>query len=230
MNLQVTFSCPYPLRLTATNAPLDYQLYEVSACTVGILTPENLSSRDYLVMEAEGRRIPLRVSEILPSFRPPFGPVVKRYRLTCPDCLMELDRLLIPEASSERSLQFPRCPVNPKVYVEARWPGREQVDLLESVDISRSGLLLRLVKGDDHAQLPKNAAIPLRLDVARLWLPETLQPLGRIVRVFDSYDDFKTFTSIAMELIDFPAQDAVHWNQLLRRIERGFLPGLTQLA
>lgn len=230
MNIQVSFSGPYPLRITATNAPLQYQFYEVSACTVGILTLENLSSRDYLVMEAEGRRIPLRVSEILPSFRPPIGPVVKRYRLSCPDCLMELDRLLIPSVSSERILQFPRCPVTPKVYVEARWPGCEQVELLESVDISRSGLLLRIVKGDDHSQLSKSAAFPLRLDVAHLWLPETLQPLGRIVRVFDSYEEFKTFTYIAVELIDLSAQDAVHWNQLLRRIERGFLPGHTRVA
>ncbi len=230
MSLPVTFNAPYPLRLTATNASLQYELYEVSACTVGILTIENLSCRDYLVMEAEGRRIPLRVSEILPSYRPAIGPVVKRYRLTCLDCLMELDRLLTLPESSERILQFPRCPVTPKVYVEARWPGRDQVELLESVDISRSGLLLRIVKADDHAHLPINAAFPLRLDVARLWLPETLQPLGRIVRVFDSHEEFKTFTFIAIELLDFPAQDAQHWNQLLRRIERGFLPGLTQVA
>ncbi len=230
MSLQFRFNAPYPLRLTATNAPLQYELYEVSACTVGILTVENLSNRDYLVMEAEGRRIPLRVSEILPSYRAEIGPVVKRYRLTCLDCLMELDRLLTLPESSERILQFPRCPVTPKVYVEARWPGREQVELLESVDISRSGLLLRIVKADDHAHLPKNATLPLRLDVARLWLPETLQPLGRIVRVFNSHEEFKTFTLIAIELIDFPAQDALHWNQLLRRIERGFLPGLTQVA
>jgi hypothetical protein len=216
------------LRLTANNAAMAYELYEVSACTVGILTLECLSSRDYLEMEAEGRRIPLRVSEILPSLHTEVGPVVKRYRLTCLDCLMELDRLLISPDFTEGSLQFPRCPVTPKVYVEARWPGREQLELWESVDISRSGLLLRIVKGNDHDHLPENTAVTLRLDVARLWLPESVQRLGRIVRVFDAYEEFKTFTYIAVQLLDFTTEDAAHWNQLLRRIERGFLPGLTQ--
>ncbi|WP_141734964.1 hypothetical protein [Oligoflexus tunisiensis] len=221
---------PYPLRLTATNAAIDYSLYEVSACTVGILTREHLCSRDYLFMEAVGRRIPLRVSAILPPFRVPQGPVVKRYRLTCLDCLMELDRILMPDFGTPNGLQFPRCPVNPRVYVEARWPHREQLEILESVDISRSGLLLRVVRGDDHAALAIDSVVALRLDVARLWLPESLQPWGRLVRAFPSYDEFKTFSYIAVQLIDFSQRDAAHWNQLLRRIERGFLSGLSKLA
>jgi len=228
MSIPTDFSSPYSLRLTATNAPVAYELYEVSACTLGILTPECLSSRDYLVMEAEGRRIPLRVSEILTAQRPPFGPVIKRYRLTCLDCLMELDRLLEFPESDTCHLQFPRCPVNPKVYVESRWPGRGRLDLWESVDISRSGLLLRIVKGDEHKSLPLNLTLPLRLDVARLWLPESIQPVGRVVRAFDAYEEFKTFTYIAVTLSDFSQREAAYWNQLLRRIERGFLSGLSQ--
>lgn len=227
MSIHLDFSSPYTLRLTATNAPLAYELYELSACTVGILTPENLSSRDYLVMEAEGRRIPLRVSEILTALRPPIGPVIKRYRLTCLDCLMELDRLLDCPDTGERRLQFPRCPVNPKVYVETRSPGRGRLDLWESVDISRSGLLLRIVKGDEHRGLPLNRPLPLRLDVAHLWLPESIQPVGRVVRAFDAYEEFKTFSYIAVALSDFSQREAAHWNQLLRRIERGFLSGLS---
>jgi hypothetical protein len=118
--------------------------------------------------------------------------------------------------------------VNPKVYVEAHWPGREKVELWESVDISRSGLLLRIVKGGDPERPAPDSAVPLRLDVPRLWLPESPQPLGRIVRVFETYDEFKTFINIAVQLVDFSDQDALRWNQLLRRIERGFLSGLTQ--
>ncbi|HYX35682.1 MAG TPA: hypothetical protein VE954_21510 [Oligoflexus sp.] len=221
-----TDEAPYPLRWIATNAPLNYQLYEVSACTVGILTSENLSSHDYLVMEAEGRRIPLRVAEILPPVRPDQGPMIKRYRLSCLDCLMELDRLLAPDASSERRLQFPRCPVNPRIYVEARWPGREHLEMLESVDISRSGLLLRSVQGSNYVSMPNDTAFPLRLDVARLWLPESVQPLARIVRTYQAYEEFKTFSYIAVQLIDWSSREADTWNRLLRRIERGFLPGL----
>jgi hypothetical protein len=176
-------------------------------------------------MEAEGRRIPLRVSEILTALRPPTGPVIKRYRLTCLDCLMELDRLLECPESGERRLQSPRCPVNPKVYVETRSPALGRLDLWESVDISRSGLLLRIVKGDEHKGLPLNMPLPLRLDVARLWLPESIQPVGRVVRAFEAYEEFKTFSYIAVTLSDFSQREAAYWNQLLRRIERGFLTG-----
>jgi hypothetical protein len=118
--------------------------------------------------------------------------------------------------------------VNPNVYVETSSPGRGQLDLWESVDISRSGLLLRIVKGDEHKGLPLNMPLPLRLDVARLWLPESIQPVGRVVRAFDAYEDFKTFSYIAVALSDFSQREAAYWNQLLRRIERGFLSGLPQ--
>jgi len=230
MQVQKSGDCQYTLRLTATNAPTSYRLYEVSACTVGILTFEKLSSRDYLVMEAEGRRIPFRVAEILTPIRPQIGPQIQRYRLACLDCLMELDRLLQADASGERGWQFARCPVNPKIYVETRWPGREHLELLESVDISRSGLLLRTVKGHDLTSLPNDTAFPLRLDVARLWLPESLQPLGRIVRTYQAHEEFKNFSYIAVQLIDFTSRESEHWNRLLRRIERGFLSGLSKLA
>lgn len=220
----------YPLRLTATNAPMSYKLYEVSACTVGILALEKLTERDYLVMEAEGRRIPLRVAEILNPIKPKIGPVIQRYRLTCLDILMDLDRLLTADESSEQSLQFARCPVNPRIYVEAIWPGRNRVELLESVDISRSGLLLRVSKGTDFAPLVPNQMAPLRLDVARLWLPESLEPTARIVRVWNSQEEFKTFSYIAVQLVDLTTREADDWNRLLRRIERGFLPGLSRVA
>lgn len=69
--------------------------------------------------------------------------------------------------------------------------------------------------------------LPLRLDVARLWLPESIQPLGRVVRAFEAYEEFKTFSSIAVTIRDFSQREAAYWNQLLRRIERGFLTGIS---
>ena len=48
----------YPLRITANNARVAYQIYELSTCTLGILTRVALSSRDYLDLEVLGRRIP----------------------------------------------------------------------------------------------------------------------------------------------------------------------------
>ncbi len=232
MDLMATPSMGYPLRLTATNAHLSYQLYEVSACTLGILSKDLLTLKDYLVMELGGRRIPLRVAEILPPIRPQLGPVIRRYRLACLDCLMELDRLLGASSPVEpgRSLQFPRCLVNPRLYVEANWPGRERVELFESVDISRTGLLLRIVKNSESLLMLGQGSIPLRVDVARLWLPEIVQAQAQIVRSYQSHEEFKTFSYMAVRLTDFHSREGDDWQKLLRRLERGFLPGLARVA
>lgn len=232
MDLMGTPSLGYPLRLTATNACLSYKLYEVSACTLGILTLDNLTMKDYLLMEVAGRRIPLRVAEILQPIRPQVGPVIRRYRLACLDCLMELDRLLGASSPAEAglSLQFPRCLVNPRIYVEANWPGRERVELFESVDISRTGLLLRIVKNSESQLMSSQRCIPLRVDVARLWLPETVEAQAQIVRSYQSHEEFKTFSYMAVRLTDFNKREGDDWQKLLRRLERGFLPGLARVA
>lgn len=219
----------YPLRITANNARVSYELYEVSTCTVGILTRVALSSRDYLDLEVLGRRIPFRVTAVFAPMRPAWGPALRRYRLTCLDSSMDLDQWLATDPGSSQRLQFPRCMVQPRLYVEMKWPAREDLELLESVDISRSGMLLRVGPGR-LCQPAEQSPFPLRVDVARLWLPESLQPVGRIVRCFHAQEDVREYSYIAIELLAFNPQDAEHWKGFLRRIERGFLPGTGKLG
>ena len=161
--------------------------------------------------------------------RPLWGPALRRYRLTCLDSRTDLDQLLLVDSGSSPRLQFPRCMVQPRLYVEMKWPAREDLELLESVDISRSGMLLRIGSGR-LCQPAEQSPLSLRVDVARLWLPASLQPVGRVVRTFHAQEDVREFSYIAIELIEFNAEEAEHWKGFLRRIERGFLPDSSKLG
>lgn len=219
------------LRLTATNQTLEYRAFELSACTLGIISRERLSPRDYLVLEHPLQRIPLRVLPS-PGGREPGEPVdgQARYRLVCLDPGLQLDRLLLGDGGVGEgggfAFQYARFVLHPKLYVEAWHPVSQATAMFESLNISRSGMLLRSYGPSVELESFRGKTpIEVRLDVAKLWLPLVMPAKCQIIRAYTERQGNQVFTCLGVRFTSFGVREAQVWYELLTRLERSEIPG-----
>lgn len=221
------------LRRIATNQELDYQPFELSSSTLGIISRDTLSTLDYLVLEHPEQRIPLRVmsppqdSEAFPGLASS-----QRYRLICLDPDLQLDTLILRSQSQGQgphptlALQYARFVLQPKLYVEAWHPISQAMAMFEALNISRSGILLRS-NGPGFQIEPYicRGEMELKLDVARLWLPQVIKAKCQIVRVYTERQGNQLHTCLGVQFMHFDPSAARMWHELLTRLEKNETPG-----
>ena len=210
------------LRLTVTSESLAYQVFEVSTCTLGILSPTHLRKQDDLALAGRWHHVPLRVREecIVPGEQQ-LG--LHRYRLVCLDSSCELDQILLDEGQpwTAEHLQFVRLTMHPKLYVEARNLSSDSLELLEAVNVSRSGLLLKTARPLTHLRsFPLASRLMLRLDVAQLWMQRPLEPVCQVVRTYSEGEGPQTFAYMAVQFLLFTPVERRLWRDVMARLER----------
>lgn len=213
------------LRLTATNQALEYRAFELSSCTLGIIAQQPLSPKDYLMLENPGLRIPLRVID---SARGNAAESDHRYRLMCLDSNLQLDQVCLRHqgGSSKASFQYARFSLQPKLYVEVKNLLTHTTQLMETVNISRTGMLLKTQASQASLRdFALNSQVWTRLDIGHLWLPQTLEPRAQVVRTYLDKVAGQTYGFLGLQFISFTGPEATLWNELLSRLERSELPG-----
>jgi hypothetical protein len=152
----------------------------------------------------------------------------RRYRLMCLDKNVQLDEVCLRRRAvgDAMSFQFARFALHPKIYVDLRHEIKLTTVSLESVNISRTGMLLRTQAPQDCLpSIPVESATLARLDTAHLWLPHTLEVQAKSIRSYVKKNGSQNYGFVAIQFQPFSTADAILWGQLLSRLERSEIAG-----
>lgn len=215
------------LRHVHSEIRIEYELYEISDQSVGILTAARLSIGDGLIIESHKHgSVPLMVLADA-------GPANEltgnrhRYRLICLQSELELSRLLEIDASFDRfrsahngqALQFARFSLDGSLDVLTKTFGSMEAYRLQGIDISKTGMLLCAKNSWDVAPFIEQTLLELKLDIGHKYTAKPLEPLGKVVRCFCKGKMLEKVRYYAIQFTDFGQGDTLEWEQLISQIE-----------
>lgn len=200
---------------------LEYQPFEVSKLSLGIIGQQGLSEGSRVVLNTQMGRIELEVEGAVAASSDPLG--VARYRLTTHDPRIDIERVFTQSgchrklAMADRRIQCARFEVSPNITVRARTFGAREHYTLNGVNISKSGLLML---GDARDRVPfiVNTLLEIQLE-GNNWLREPVSCLAKVVRNEVHAEDGRRQQEFGIKFIEFSDHGMEVWKDALANIE-----------
>ena len=211
------------LRSPISDEIIEYEPFEFSAHSLGIISPLDLEPGAFVIMDTHhSGRVPFN---ILGKAKDNQG--LWRYRLTCPEKDLDLSKVLEIDPNSGRikfertgnNLQYARFILNPKIYVESKTFGSSDTYMLEGVDISRTGMLLCSPKPWGSIPFIENTLLEIKLDMGKRYCSQPLTPLGKVVRKFTEGMAEELSRYYAVRFVDFSPAEQASWADMMTLIE-----------
>lgn len=199
---------------------LEYQPYEVSKLSLGIIGQQGLTEGSRVVLDTQLGRIELEVEGAIAAPEPNG---VTRYRLTTHDPRVDMERVFTQSgchrklAMSDRKIQCARFEVQPSITVRARTFGARDHYALHGVNISKSGLLM-LADARDRVPFIVNTLLEVQLEGSN-WLREPVSCLAKVVRNEMRTEDGKRQQEFGIKFIEFSDHGMEVWKDAIANIE-----------
>ncbi|SMF40639.1 PilZ domain-containing protein [Pseudobacteriovorax antillogorgiicola] len=212
------------MRGAISDEVIEYEPFEFSTFSLGIISPENMIEGTHVVMETHrsGRILFQVIAKSHHQHKKLY-----RYRLTCVDKDVDLSRVLEIDPRSGRikferlgsHLQYARFIMNPRIHVQSKTFGSADSYLLEGVDISKTGMLLCSPHPFGTIPFIDNTLLEVRLDTDRTFSAQPLQSLCKVVRHYQEGVRDTATRYYAVRFVEFTHDEQVAWDHLISNIE-----------
>lgn len=199
---------------------LEYQPYEVSKLSLGIIGQQGLTEGSRVLLDTQIGRIELEVEGAVAA-PDPSGMI--RYRLTTHDPRVDMERVFTQSgchrklAMSDRKIQCARFEVSPNITVHARTFGARDNYILNGVNISKSGLLM-IADARDRVPFIINTLLEVQLE-GNNWLREPVSCLAKVVRNEVYTEDGRRQHEFGIKFIEFSDHGMEVWKDAITNIE-----------
>lgn len=210
-----------PMYRAADQRIFEYQPFEVSKLSLGIIGQPGLSQGSRVVLDTQMGRIELEVEGAVATAADSAG--LARYRLTTHDPRIDMERVFAQSgchrklAMSDRRIQCARFEVQPNLTVRARTFGARDHYSLNSVNISKSGLLMH-ADARDRVPFIVNTLLEVQLEGGN-WLREPVSCLAKVVRNEVTQHDGKRVHEFGIKFIEFSDHGMEVWKDAITNIE-----------
>lgn len=207
---------------SASQKEISYQPFEISRYGMGILAPQGLTNGSVLTLENPAGRFYMHIidSEAYST------PELRRYFLINVDQDIDLEEMFgkfaQPHMSALRHfepIRFARFYSDPTILVHAKTFGTVGFYSLQSVNVSRSGMLIGSGK-DRFVPFLENTLLEITLVPGGHWLFQPVHCLAKVVRVGERTDRRgNAQTCFGLKFIEFQDEGQNIWDKTVRNIE-----------
>lgn len=201
--------------------PIEYQPYEVSRMSLGIVAAPGLREGQPLVLESNGQKADL-VVELAGIQADILGNV--RYHLAVKGAGVDLERLFAQSgcqrklALVEKSIQCARFDTPQMgIRVQAKTFGARDRYGLMSLNVSKTGLLMSANPGD-RVPFIVNTLLEVQLE-APAWLKEPVTGLAKVIRHTTRTASGERRIEFGIRFIEFNEEGMDLWKNALNHIE-----------
>lgn len=200
--------------------PVEYQPYEVSRMSLGIVAAPGLQEGQALVLESNGQKVELAV-ELAGLQGDVLGNV--RYHLGVKGVGSDLERLFAQSgcqrklALVEKNIQCARFDAIDGIKVQAKTFGARDRYGLTSLNVSKTGLLMA-AHASDRVPFIVNTLLEVRLE-APSWLKEPVTGLAKVIRHTTRTASGEKRVEFGIRFIEFNEEGMDLWKNALNHIE-----------
>lgn len=208
---------------SASQKEISYQPFEISRYGMGILAPQGMSNGSILVLDNPAGRFYMHVvdSEVYGT-----APELRRYYLVNVDQEIDLEdmfgKFAQPHMSALRHfepIRFARFHADPNILVHAKTFGTVGFYSLQSVNVSRSGMLISAAR-DRSVPFLENTLLEVTLVPGGHWLFQPVHCLAKVVRVGESTDRRgNSHSCFGVKFIEFQDAGQNIWDKTVSNLE-----------
>ena len=210
------------LSAKATSQNILYKPFEASPHQLGIIASANLKKGEELTLKTQKNQ---KIAFTITEKKPLSGEKSYRYSLACNDTSTDIEEIVVfsgcqkkMEILTKEKIQATRFITDPKVHCEVNTFGSKAYFDLNTINISRSGMLLVATKRS-MAPFHKNTLVEINLSDKGSCLDKQVKCIGKVIRCYQEKDAKKVKEKFfGIDIIEFDKGSETVWQDAIEAL------------